>query len=181
MKIPPKNNREAEPWRLKSKRGNPQMKAMESTSTPSSSRPSKWKQILGARGTVNPSQQPRIEENDSGEFHIDLNRFGSACTSFQDQAVTPGFGHMNAGRTFPPSTFMTKPVVTMMQTEGDEAPAVSTVEVSKDEPALGSPSVKIVKPTPRGSEEVLLWKRRSGACRPLTLELQRRVLKSDFR
>jgi hypothetical protein len=137
-KKPSRNNAEVADLRsLKAKRGKLQVKTMESTSTPSSPQPSKWKQILGVRGTVNPSQQPRSEENESGEFHIDLNRFSSACSGIQDQTITPGFGQVNAGRTFPAGTFLTKPLPTM-QTEGDEARDVSNVGMFKDEPALGS-------------------------------------------
>ena len=181
IKTPPQKNAElADSGSLKAKRGKLQMKATESISTPSSPRPSKWKQILGTRGTVNPSQ-PRDEENESGEFYVDLNRFGSACSStMQDQALTPNFGHIKIGKTSSVGTFLAKPLPPM-QTEGRKTNDGSNFGYSKDESASGSLPLPISNPKPQAREEVLIWKRRSGACKPSTLELNRRVLKSDFR
>jgi hypothetical protein len=162
-KTPPKAVEVGDLRSLKSKREKT-LPRFESSSAPSSpARPSKWRQILGARGTVNPSAQPR---NDSGEVHVDLNRFSSACPSIAKTAPT-----LKAGRTHT-GTFLAKSLM-MLQLECEAQ------DHEADKPCESKPTEQTLRPpvavASRGSasEEVLLWKRRSGA-KPLTLDLKRR-------
>jgi len=147
---------------LKSNRGKPMDECT------GASRPCKWKQILGTRGTVNPSQQTTREtttttNNESSiEFHIDLNRFASAAAQ-----TTPTFGnHMKFGR----------------PDHRDEPAARESSNFKKRAPGP-SKDVGASEPPPRAGEAtsemgVPLWQRRSGACKPMSLELKRRVMPS---
>lgn len=165
-KTPPKAVEVGDLRSLKSKRERT-LPRFESSSAPSSpARPSKWRQILGARGTVNPSAQPR---NDAGEVHVDLNRFSSGCSSIAKTA--PTLKDMKAGRTHT-GTFLAKSLM-MLQLECEAQ------DHEADKPCESKPTEQTLRPpvamASRGSasEEVLLWKRRSGA-KPLTLDLKRR-------
>lgn len=183
-KTPPKtptNAAEAAPdlRSLKSMREKPQR--FESASAPSSPKPSRWRQFLGPRGMLNPSVQSRNEN----EFHVDLNRFSSACSSIAKTAPTLD---MKSSRT-QTGTFLAKSLM-MLQLEcdsaRDESPGVSDVSASKTKPSeikcneetkciASRPPAAVCNNTRGGSDEVLLWKRRSGA-KPLTLDLKRRAV-----
>lgn len=173
-KTPPKAVGVGDLRSLKSKRESKALSRFESSSAPPSpARPSKWRQILGARGTVNPSAPPR--NGDASEFHVDLNRFSSACSSIAKTA--PTLKDMKSGRTHT-GTFLAQSLL-MLQLEceardqaNDEAGTPREPE-TKEETWRSPPPVAMAS---RGSssEEVLLWKRRSGA-KPLTLDLKRRL------
>lgn len=155
-KIPPRaTTAEAPTLRsLKSNRGKPEDDSTEA------SRPCKWKKILGARGSVNPSHQTTYEESSTSssedyslEFHIDLNRFASAAAQ-----ATPTFGnHKKFGR-----------------------PDYRDEPAARDSRDLGGNSkhADVFKSQATSEIGVPLWQRRSGACKPRSLELKRRVSQS---
>ena len=171
-KTPPKAVEVGDLRSLKSKRESKALPRFESSSAPSSpARPSKWRRILGARATVNPNVPPR---NDSSEFHVDLNRFSSACSSIAKTA--PTLKDMKAGRSHT-GTFLAKSLM-MLQLEC-EARDDQASDEAHSEPCESETKEHNLRPpaatASRGSasEEVLLWKRRSGG-KPLTLDLKRR-------
>lgn len=146
-------------------------------SAPSSPRPSRWKQFLGAKGTVNPSLQNSPEKE---EFQIDLNRFSSACSSIAK--TTPCFKDMK-GRTHT-GAFLAKSLM-MLQLDCEEREEGKELKHSiyegSDNKVKDSETVEqgsFCKPVvnnilAKGAiVEEPLWKRRSGA-KPLTLDLKK--------
>lgn len=149
-------------------------------SAPSSPRPSRWKQFLGAKGTVNPSLQNSPEKE---EFQIDLNRFSSACSSIAK--TTPCFKDMK-GRTHT-GAFLAKSLM-MLQLDCEEREEEekelkhSTYEGSDnkvkedsetgEQGSFGKPAVNNNILAKGANVEEPLWKRRSGA-KPLTLDLKK--------
>lgn len=162
-KTPPRTTTAAEASHLRSLKpsgGKPQNR--EENESTGASRPCKWSQILGARGTVNPSQQTR-ETPESTEFHIDLNRFGSAACSNSAQ-TTPKFGNqMKFGR---------RDYTGTSTSQCDEPARRDSSNSPEDKPAAGK------SPPPVATEGVLLWKRRSA--KPMTLDLKKRVGQSNM-
>jgi hypothetical protein len=147
-------------------------------SAPSSPRPSRWKQFLGAKGTVNPSLQNSPEKE---EFQIDLNRFSSACSSIAK--TTPCFKDMK-GRTHT-GAFLAKSLM-MLQLDCEEREEekelkhsiyegsdhkVKDSETADQQGSFSTPVVNNILAKGATVEEPL-WKRRSGA-KPLTLDLKK--------
>ena len=147
-------------------------------SAPSSPRPSRWKQFLGAKGTVNPSLQNSPEKE---EFQIDLNRFSSACSSIAK--TTPCFKDMK-GRTHT-GAFLAKSLM-MLQLDCEEREEekelkhsicegsdnkVKDSDTAEQEGSFCKPAVNNILAKGATVEEPL-WKRRSGA-KPLTLDLKK--------
>lgn len=160
---------------LKSTRKDSKLQRIEGPfSAPSSPRPSRWKQFLGAKGTVNPSLQNSPEKE---EFQIDLNRFSSACSSIAKTA--PCFKDMK-GRTHTGAFLAKSLMMLQLDCEEDKEPKHSIHEGSDnkvkdsetmEEGSFCKPVVNNILAKGANVEEPL-WKRRSGA-KPLTLDLKK--------